>query len=413
MNPYPPPPEWARELRSVGVTGTNGKSSTTVWLSAALASAGAPVARACTVDSALLEDGQSERLPPPSTHGEFLALMQRVQARGGGFAAVEATSATLAIGFARAWPFEVAVFTNLGHDHQRTHGSFEAYLAAKAQLFVALPPTGAAVLNAGDPCSNLIAEVLPRAARALWFAGPGAALDRPVDLRVRQALPSSSGLTLELESSERVGPVPASIQLQTLAPFQAPNAAAALLAALALGLPADAAAAGICACEPPAGRFQLAAPIRPHQPTVVVDYAHAPEALRAALASARALHPRRVILVIGAGGDADPSKREPLGREASRADHVFVTNDNPRNEDPAQIAAQICRGLEPDTSVEVVLDRRRAIEAAIACAGPEDLVLIAGKGHETRQSFAGSELPFDDRQVAARALETSVTDNLG
>jgi len=315
------------------------------------------------------------------------------------------TSATLGLGFARAWPARVGVFTNLGHDHLRTHGTAEHYLASKAQLFVALPPGGAAVLNAGDPSSALIAEILPAKVRALWFAGPGAAEDRAVDLRVRALTPSWDALHVELEASEALGPVPSSLRLRAIAPFQASNAAAALLACLALGVPGPLAAAAIERCPAPPGRFEPVAVAGVAGPRVVVDYAHTPEALGAALLGARALTHGKLIVVLGAGGGGDRSKRPALGEAASVADEVWLTSDNPRDEDPAVIAAELASGLAAGVVHTIELDRDRAIANAIARASLRDLVLIAGKGHEREQEVAGQRRPFSDRASARAALQ--------
>lgn len=397
-NPYPPAPRWARDIASVGVTGTNGKSSTTRFVWAGLgADAAGPVARVTTVDSAIGDDIRT----PPEDHGVFLELMRTLHERGGRRAAVEATSATLGLGFARAWPFRVGVFTNLGNDHLRTHGSFEHYLASKAQLFVALPEGGAAVLNAGDPNSELIAEVLPARVQILWFAGPGDALDWTVDLRVVEAKPSRTGLLLELAAEPELGSIPTQLQVRVVPRFQASNIAAALLACVAIGVPPGAAARAIAACEAPRGRFEILDTPRTG-PTIVIDYAHTPEALALVLADARALCRGRVVLVFGAGGDTDPSKRPPLGRAAAAADVVWLTSDNPRNEDPRAIVEDLRSGL-PDSDTRVELDRGRAIALAIADSGPEDLVLIAGKGHEQVQEIGGRRIPIGDHELVHAA----------
>lgn len=402
VNPYPPAPTWADEIATIAVTGTDGKTSTTRFCAAGLAAARlGPVARMTTVDA-----GIDDQLgPPPDDHDGFLAMMRALHQRGGRRAAIEVTSATLGLGFARAWPVRVGVFTNLGNDHLRTHGSPEHYLASKAQLFVALPAGGAAVLNAGDPNAALLAEVLPGGVRALWFAGPGAAEHRQVDVRVRSIAPSWDGLALELEASEQLGPMPTRMRLATPAPFQAGNAAAALLACVALGVDGVDAAAAIERCPAPPGRFELVTVPGVVGPRVIVDYAHTPEALRAALASARALCGGRLIVVLGAGGETDRSKRPKLGQAASAADEVVLTSDNPRGEDPAAIAAEIEAGLVDQLPRSRVLDRDRAIADAIERADASDLVLIAGKGHERTQAFAGQLRPFCDRASARAALE--------
>jgi UDP-N-acetylmuramoyl-L-alanyl-D-glutamate--2,6-diaminopimelate ligase len=397
-NPYPPPPSWAHDIASVGVTGTNGKSSTTRFVWAGLGADHGLVARVTTVDSAVGEDVR----PPPDDHDAFLLLMRTLHERGGRRAAIEATSATLGLGFARAWPFRVGVFTNLGNDHLRTHGSFEHYLASKAQLFVALQEGGAAVLNAGDPNSELIAEILPDGVRALWFAGPGEALDRIVDLRVCEAESSRAGLRLELAAAAELGAIPRHLQTRVVPRFQAGNLAAALLACVALGVPGGLAAQAIAACEAPRGRFEIFGSMT-DRPTIVIDYAHTPEALTAVIADARQLSSGRIMLVFGAGGDTDPGKRRPLGHAAAAADVVWLTSDNPRNEDPRAIIEDLRIGL-PESEVRIELDRGRAIALAIAEAGVEDLVLIAGRGHEQVQEIGGQQVPISDHDLVRAAI---------
>ncbi len=403
-NPYPPPPTWAADIASVGVTGTNGKSSTTRFVWAGLgADVEGPVGRVTTVDAAVGDEVSA----PPDDHNAFLAMMGRLHRLGGRRAAIEATSATLALGFARAWPFRVGVFTNLGNDHLKTHGSFEHYLASKAQLFVALPEGGAAVLNAGDPNAELIAEVLPAGVRAMWFAGPGEAIERDVDVRVREVRSTRAGLLLELASRPGLGSIPTSLQLRVVPRFQASNVAAALLACVAIGVPGEAAARAIAACEAPLGRFEIL-DRQPDRPTIVIDYAHTPEALAAVLDDARALCTGRIMLVFGAGGGTDPGKRAPLGRAAAAADIVWLTSDNPRNEDPREIIDDIRQGLA-NVDTRIALDRGRAIALAIADATPDDLVLIAGRGHEQVQEVGDQRIPISDHDLVRAALASRQT----
>lgn len=401
-NPYPPPPRWAADIASIGVTGTNGKSSTTRFVWAGLCAdprCEGPVARVTTVDMAIGD----ELGEPPEDHAAFLGAMQRLHARGGRCAAIEATSATLALGFARAWPFRVGVFTNLGLDHMRTHGSVEHYLASKAQLFVNLEPGATAVLNADDANASLIAEVVPPGVRVVWFAGPGA-YGRELDLQVRAATPSREGLELELAAAPWLAGVPERLQLRVLPSFQALNVAAAVLACAALGVPPAAAASAIAGCEAPRGRFEVIETGRDH-PTVIIDYAHTPEALSAALADARALTGGRVVLVFGAGGGTDAGKRAPLGRAATAADLVWLTSDNPRDEDPRSIIEDLRVGLaDANTEIHIELDRGRAIAQAIAAAECDDLVLIAGKGHERLQQLAGTVVRVSDHELVRAAI---------
>ena len=406
MSGYPSPPAWARGLRSIGVTGTNGKTSTTTYVAAALAELEQPVAWVTTVGAGVGDPRHDPDRPPPDDHGQFLALMDELRVRGGHWAAIEATSASLGLGFARAWPCTIAVFTNLGHDHIRTHGSAEHYLASKAQLFVNLPPGGTAVLNAGDPNAALIAEIVPDHASILWFAGPERALDRAVDLRVLRADPDWSGLEVEFELAPTIAgrPGPNTLRLHNPAAIQAENFAAALLAAIAAGMPASLAAEAIARCPAPPGRFEAMHVQGEAGPRVVVDYAHDADALRSLLGDARRLSTGALVLVFGAGGGTDAGKRLPMGIAAGLADRVWLTSDNPRDEDPAVIAQALRAGIPTDLPCRVELDRARAITQAIAQAGPEDLVVISGKGHESVQIIGSRPQPCSDREIAERCL---------
>jgi UDP-N-acetylmuramoyl-L-alanyl-D-glutamate--2,6-diaminopimelate ligase len=397
--PFPPPPPWASALPTAGVTGTNGKTTTTAWVAAALrAGTAAPVVRATTVGVFVDDD----LLDVPPTYDGFLAAMRAGLDRGGRAAAIELTSEALAHGFAAAWPVRVGVFTNLTHDHLDAHGTPEHYLASKAQLFVHLPAGGAAVLNGCDPASALIAEVLPPGVRALFFGAPdrGAPI-APLDLEVTRVDLTFRGTTLALRASPELA-VPATLHVRGIGDVYAENAAAALAAALAFGVPASLAAPAIEAAPPPPGRFELVA----ERPYLVVDYAHSPDALARAVRTARRLCRGRVTVVFGAGGDRDRGKRAPMGEAARPADRVIVTTDNPRTEDPAAIARAIRDGLRGHPAVETILDRGAAIAAAVRDAAPDDLVLVAGRGHETEQLLAAGPRPFSDvaalRAAAAR-----------
>jgi UDP-N-acetylmuramoyl-L-alanyl-D-glutamate--2,6-diaminopimelate ligase len=401
MAGYPPPPEWASDLRTVGVTGTNGKTSTTTYVAAALAEFAGPVGWVTTVGAGIGDPRRDPPFRPPATHGRFLALMEQLLDHGGRWAAIEATSAALGLGFARAWPCEIAVFTNLGHDHMKTHGTPEHYLASKAQLFVHLPAGGTAVLNAGDPNAALIAEIVPPHASILWFAGPDRALDRAVDLRVRRADPDWSGLAVELEVAPWIEPLEP-VRLANPAAIQAENYAAALLAAIAAGMPSRLAAEAIARCHAPRGRFESI--VVEGGPRVVVDYAHDPDSLRQLLTDARRLTTGALVLVFGAGGDTDANKRPLMGAAAGLADRVWLTSDNPRHEDPAIIARALRAGVPAHVACSVELDRARAIARAIAEARPEDLVIISGKGHETVQVVGSEPRPCSDHEIASRSL---------
>ena len=394
------PPEWSRRLFTVGVTGTNGKTSTTRWTAACLARLARPVAQTTTLGS-FLDDTP---FVAARDFGGFLATMRAALDRGGRFAAIEVTSEALARGFARAWPCRAGVFTNLTHDHLDAHGLPEHYLASKAQLFVSLPPGGVAVLNAADPASELLEEVIPEGVRVLRYAVPsrGEARREP-ELRATEVEPSWDGTRVVLDARGELARAPRELRIRAIGDVYAENALGALAAALAVGVPPQDAADALASAPVPRGRFEpIAGP--EEGPHVVVDYAHTPDALARTVAIARALCKGTLVVVFGAGGDRDRDKRAPMGAAASRADRIVLTSDNPRSEDPARIADQIREGIEPRVDVKVELDRRSAIRTAILSAGPDDVVLLAGKGHETDQTAGGRTLPFDDAAEARKVL---------
>jgi len=389
VRPPPAAPPWASSLFSVGVTGTNGKTTTTAMIAALLGELSRPVARVTTVGAFLDE----ERQEVPAHYAGFLETLRRCLERGGRYAALEFTSEALALGFAKAWPCRVGAFTNLSLDHSDAHGSPEHYLASKAQLFMALAPGATAVLNGRDSAAQLLSEVIPAAVSVLTYgvASRGEAW-APLDLSVRSMQLSSEGTQFELEPCARFPELPRSLSIRAVGEIFVENALAALGAALASGVPAIAAARALSLVTPPPGRFQIVRE-RPH---AVVDYAHTPDALSRTLATARALCRGRLSVVFGAGGQRDRNKRPLMGTAARMADRVILTSDNPRNEDPLAIIAQIAEGLVGHPHVVREVDRARAIELAIRDAAPEDLVLIAGKGHELEQEAAGVRTAFSD-----------------
>ena len=392
VRPPPAAPSWASSLFSVGVTGTNGKTSTTAMVAALLGELARPVARVTTVGAFLDE----ERLDVPAHYAGFLETMRRCLDAGGRYAAVEFTSEALALGFAKAWPCRVAAFTNLSLDHSDAHGTPEHYLASKAQLFMALPAGGCAVLNAHDSAAQLISEVLPLGVDVLRYGVPsrGEAW-ASADLAAHSITLSLQGSRFELEPSPRFPDLPRVLQIRAVGEIFVENALAALGAALGAGVPLAAATSALARVAPPPGRFQL---VR-ERPFVVVDYAHTPDALSRSLLTARALCAGRLSVVFGAGGQRDTTKRPLLGAAARIADRVILTSDNPRHEDPLAIMAQIAEGLGDHGCVLREVDRARAIELAMRDAHPDDLVLIAGKGHERQQESAGVQMPFSDEAI--------------
>lgn len=392
----PAPPRWARDIRTVGVTGTNGKSTTTTWIAAALGALGTRVVRATTLG--FFVDDEEQHVE--KSYDGFVECMRRGHAAGARHAAIELTSEALARGFAKAWPCEVGVFTNLSHDHLDAHGSPEHYLASKAQLFVSLGAGATAVLNARDESSALLAEVLAPGVRRIAYGVPSrgdACIDE--DLVADDVSLAWDGTTVAcIMHGER-----RELRIRAIGEVHAENALAAWLAAEAAGVPRDLALARIAACPPPSGRFEVVAA----EPWVVVDYAHTPDALARTLATARTLAEKnagaRVHAVFGAGGKRDKEKRAPMGEAARIADAVILTSDNPRDESAADIAAAIAKGLAGHRSVHTILDRAEAIRRAVHAADRRDVIVLSGMGHERTQTIGSHTLPFSDVDEARAA----------
>lgn len=397
----PHPPAWKKKLLTVGTTGTNGKTSTTAWVSAALQTVARPVPRSTTLGSFL-----DETLVTDLTrdYNGFIALMKRAVDAGGRFAAVEYTSEALALGFAKAWPADVAIFTNLSHDHLDSHGTPEHYLASKAQLFMHLTPPGTVVLNAADPSSELLREVVPKGARVLAYAVPsrGTAC-MPTDLFAREVEVSWEGTRVRCDRAGAGEALPEELFTRAIGAVYAENILGALLGTTSAGVPAIDAVRAIAEAPPPAGRFEVIA----REPYVVIDYAHTPDALARTLAIARELArptSARVTVVFGAGGNRDKNKRGPMGAAASAADRIILTSDNPRTEKAGDIAAAIRKGITAGREVKVELDRKKAIAAALDGVGAHDIVIIAGRGHETEQIIGTERLTFSDVDVTKALL---------
>lgn len=393
MRALPEAPAWAEQLFTIGVTGTNGKTSTTSAAAALLGVLGKPVASVTTLGS-YLDETPLEVAPH---YDGFLQTMRSGVEAGGRYAAIELTSEALATGFARAWPCQIGVFTNLSHEHAKTHGTAEHYLASKAQLFMALPPGGTAVLNARDSSAELIAEVIPKGVEILRYgvASRGALWGEP-DLVADSISVSPQGTRFELRGSQRFLDLPRLCSIRAVGEVFVENALAALAAALAAGVPATAAAAVLESMAPPEGRFEI---VSAH-PYVVIDYAHTPDALLRTLATARRLCAGRLTLVFGSGGNSDKTERQLLGVAARAADRIVLTSDNPRYEDPDAIISELARAIGDHPSLLREVDRQRAIRFALSDARHEDWVLIAGKGHERHQEALGVRSPFSDRAVA-------------
>lgn len=401
---------------TAGVTGTNGKTTTTSMIEAIVAASGEHHARVTTL-GAWVDD---EAVAEGPTLEAFARAIELGASAGIRTLALETTSRALAEGFAHRWPVKVAVFTNLSRDHLDYHGDPEHYLAAKAQLFMLLPADGAAVLNACDPASALLDEVTPAGIRRLGYAGARARVapecERlPLTLAARSVELGLDGTRVLLEPSPLAEALGGALTLAVVGEHNVDNALAAALAAHALGYSAAHIARGLARFPGVRGRFERVY----RDPCVIVDYAHSPDALGRTLELGRRLAGAgKLICVFGCGGGSDPGKRAEMGRVAAElSDDVIVTSDNPRDEDPAEIARAVMAGVEAlreeraagsrkQVSREVCstteLDRAAAIRRAIEIArqGRGDIVVIAGKGHETTQWVGDSTFPFDDAEVA-------------
>ena len=388
----------SRSLTMIGVTGTSGKTSTTYFIESILRAARIPTARLGTIeyrfgDTVIPADQTTPEAP------ELQRLLR--QAVDGGFRAVvmEVSSHALELRRVAGVAFDVAVFTNISQDHINFHPDMHHYLRAKGRLFEELASGGkaaTAIVNTDDADSAYVVGV-NRGALLTYGVQP------PADVCARDIRASRSGT--EFLVTTPVGDL--AVELSHVGDYHVHNALAAIGVGLALRLkPADI-RAGLAAAPPIPGRFERVECGQDF--TVAVDYAHKPDALARLLRGARALSPHRILTVFGCGGDRDRVKRPVMGRLATElSDLVIVTSDNPRSEDPEHIIAAILAGVRQvegwETRVRTEVDRGRAIELAVQLAQPGDLVLIAGKGHETHQLFADRRIHFDDREQARRAL---------
>jgi UDP-N-acetylmuramoyl-L-alanyl-D-glutamate--2,6-diaminopimelate ligase len=384
----------ARRLRVVGVTGTNGKTTTSYLIHALLEAGGERCGLLGTVKSVVA----GRELPVERTTPEAIDLQADLRAMldGGDVACVmEVSSHALELGRTEGIPFAAAVFTNLTQDHLDFHPSMEDYFLAKRRLFLPVPP-GISVVNVADPYGRRLAGELDS---VLTYA-----VDAPADYSAHDVSCRFDGCKFRLQTPEDEREV----TLPLPGRFNVANALAALATVHALGGELDALVGALERGVRVPGRFE---PVDAGQDfAVLVDYAHTPDSLENVLQAARELvgDGPRVICVFGAGGDRDRGKRPLMGEIAARlADVTIVTSDNPRSEQPEAIIAEVVAGAGRE--VRSLADRRAAIAAAVAAGAPGDVVVIAGKGHEQGQELAGGhKIPFDDVTVAREALGARV-----
>jgi UDP-N-acetylmuramoyl-L-alanyl-D-glutamate--2,6-diaminopimelate ligase len=384
----------AEVLKLIGVTGTNGKTTTTYLVDSILRAAGCKVGLLGTISYRLVEEVR----PAPNTTPESLELQKHlaeIVRAGGTHAVLEASSHALSLDRLWGCPFAVAIFTNLTRDHLDYHKTFEEYFAAKRRLFegtgTAPPATG--VINSDDEYGRRLAGL---AARTVTYG-----LEPGADITTRKPSISLSGIEFTAETP--AGKI--EIRSKLVGKPNVYNVLAAIGTGVALNLPGEVIAAGIAQLTAVPGRFERVEAGQPF--LVIVDYAHTDDALRNLLATAKELNPEgRIITLFGAGGDRDRTKRPLMGEAAGRmSDVVVLTSDNPRSEDPLLIINDVIVGVQrTKAKLFIEADRQKAVEVALDQARAGDIVLLAGKGHETYQVLRDRTIEFDDRAVARRIL---------
>ncbi|WP_369926738.1 UDP-N-acetylmuramoyl-L-alanyl-D-glutamate--2,6-diaminopimelate ligase [Xanthomonas sp. NCPPB 2632] len=387
-------------LDVVGVTGTNGKTSTVQLIAQALAFLGRKPATIGTLGAGLHGAiAEGERTTPDAI--SMQARLAEFRDAGATHVAMEVSSHALEQGRVNAVAFDIAVFTNLTRDHLDYHGTMEAYGAAKARLF-AFPGLAAAVINIDDPFGAKLVKGLPEGVVRLRTSMATDSTAKDAEVRADIVVTSAKGLSFNLDTPWGMRTVRSGL----LGRFNVANLLAVAAVLGALGEPFERIHAALESLQPVNGRMsRLGGDGR--KPLVVVDYSHTPDALKQALLALRSHTKGKLICVFGAGGDRDQGKRPLMAAIAERlADVVIVTDDNPRTEDGDAIVAQIVAGFaHPDTAM-VERDRAQAIALALADAKADDVVLIAGKGHETYQEGPDGKRPFDDFAVAREAMES-------
>ncbi|MDX6603300.1 MAG: UDP-N-acetylmuramoyl-L-alanyl-D-glutamate--2,6-diaminopimelate ligase [Solirubrobacterales bacterium] len=373
------------ELRVVGITGTNGKTTTAFLIREVLEAAGLRTGLLGTVRQVVggVEE-EVERTTPEAI--DLQATFRRMLEAGDRACVMEVSSHALALHRADAIHFELALFTNLTQDHLDFHGDMEEYFQSKRRLFEMAPKIS--VVNVDDEYGRRLAEEFD----CVTFSAEGVNADF-----------AATGVSFDAGGAE-FSVAGTAVRTRLPGHFNVANALGAFAATTEMGVLAQVAAEGLARSERVPGRFE---PVDEGQDfTVLVDYAHTPDSLENVLRAARRLSEGRVLAVFGAGGDRDRDKRPKMGRAgASLSDVAIVTSDNPRSEDPEAIIAEVLGGVENGANVEVEPDRRAAIALALKQARTGDTVVIAGKGHEQGQEFEdGRKIPFDDREVAREEL---------
>ncbi|HEU4320817.1 MAG TPA: UDP-N-acetylmuramoyl-L-alanyl-D-glutamate--2,6-diaminopimelate ligase [Acidimicrobiia bacterium] len=377
----------SHSLKVIGVTGTNGKTTVTHFIESIAQHAGKVTGLVGTIHTRYAGVTLEATMTTPEAP-EFQRLLATMRDAGVSIVAAEVSSHALELGRVRATRFDVAAFTNLSQDHLDFHGDMESYRRAKERLFSEYE-VGTAVFNIDDPVgAGLAADYEGRA----LTVGPGGSVS------IHNVASERGGTRLHIETPD--GGMDVAVPI--VGEFNLSNLAMAVACCLGAGIAFSDIAEAVPGLRGVPGRFEVVSGDDPI--TVVVDYAHTPEAVARAVNAGRQLTGRRVIALLGAGGDRDRAKRPAMGGALSTADLAIVTSDNPRTEDPSAIIASVVAGIPDGSNTIVEVDRRTAIEIAIDAAEDGDVVLILGKGHEPYQQIGSERLAFDDRDVAATVL---------
>ncbi|ADG16782.1 UDP-N-acetylmuramoyl-L-alanyl-D-glutamate--2,6-diaminopimelate ligase [Paraburkholderia atlantica] len=416
---------WYRDpsdaMLAVGITGTNGKTSCSQWVAAALSARGTRCAIVGTLGTGFVGQLVHTGFTTPDAPQLQRSLAQLRDA-GAQAVAMEVSSHALHQGRVNGTAFDIAVFTNLTQDHLDYHGTFEAYETAKARLF-AWPELRAAVINRDDAAGRRLLASTRGHARTIAYGIEGEHGDADAKgahqadawLAASNVRATATGTAFHLSTSDWGN---ADVEVQTLGLFNVSNLLAVLGVLLAADVPFGAALAELAKLEPVNGRMQrLGGRLQNDEPLVVIDYAHTPDALEKTLEALRPIATARggeLVCMFGCGGDRDATKRPLMGAIAERlADNVVVTSDNPRSEDPLSIIEQIAAGMQDASKARRVEDRASAILQAIRGAAREDVIVLAGKGHEATQEIMGKKRAFSDQDHARLALAARATQTRG
>ncbi|QGZ62419.1 UDP-N-acetylmuramoyl-L-alanyl-D-glutamate--2,6-diaminopimelate ligase [Paraburkholderia acidisoli] len=396
----------------VGVTGTNGKTSCSQWVAAALSGIGQKCAIVGTLGSGFVGQLVYTGFTTPDAP-QLQRSLAKLRSEGAQSIAMEVSSHALHQGRVNGTSFDIAIFTNLSQDHLDYHGTFEAYEAAKARLF-AWPGLRAAVINVDDAAGRRLVAATRGNARTIAYGVASPAAEFPAAdawLRAADVRATATGTAFRLETS---GWGEANVEVQTLGLFNVSNLLGVLGALLAANVPLIAALNELAKLQPVNGRMERLGGRADHdEPLVVIDFAHTPDALEKTLEALRPMARARggqLVCMFGCGGDRDATKRPLMGAIAERlADQVVVTSDNPRSENPAAIIEQIAQGMREPAKARRIEDRASAILQAVRGAAREDVVVLAGKGHESTQEIMGKKRAFSDQDHARLALAARPT----